>query len=477
MTVTSDPVSVDQRAWLDLLATPDAADLLEVALGADGARLGAWSVDRVHARPGAEVTVGYDVVARRDVAAAPGATTRAVAESPEYLLATTADLPDGAAGPGVVRLADGPRVVHVWRHPADPLLPGLAAACDSAELTRRLRAAGERVDVESVEIVAYRPLRRAVLRARTTRGAVYVKVVRPDRVRSLVRRHVLLGGADRSRDVVVAPRCLTWSADGVVVLEEERGRSLAQHLAAAAPGGRATAIDPHALLRALDELPAAATTLSRRPAWADRVERYARTAAEVHGLDPARTGRVARTVEAVGTRGLGPVVATHGDFHAANILLADDAAASGEVRVGVLLDVDTLGPGHRVDDLACVVAHLAVLPSLSPADYQGVDGLVDRCLLAFDAVVDPAVVRARSAGVVLSLASGAATPELAAAWLRVAEELAEAALAAGARRGTDATFSESSLIDGSSPSHVPPEDSGPDAAERSRTPRHEGEGS
>ncbi|WP_139316081.1 hypothetical protein [Cellulosimicrobium sp. CUA-896] len=185
MTDTCAPT--DHRTWLDLLTADDAGDVLAAALGADGASLGTWRVDRVHARPGAEVTVGYDVVAARGDGAA---------EAGEYLLATTASLPPEAVGPGVARLDDGERVLHVWRHPADPLLPGLAVACDPAELTRRLRATGQDVRVDAVEIVAYRPLRRAVLRARTTRGAVYVKVVRPHRARALVRRHALLTERD-----------------------------------------------------------------------------------------------------------------------------------------------------------------------------------------------------------------------------------------------------------------------------------------
>lgn len=410
--MTDTCVATDQRAWLDLLTADTAGDLLAAALGADGASLGTWRVDRVHARPGAEVTVGYDVVATR----AGGA-----AEAAEYLLATTAPLPPEAVGPGVARLDDGERVVHVWRHPADPLLPGLAAAGDPVELTCRLRAAGWDATVETVAIVAYRPLRRAVLRARTTRGVVYVKVVRPDRLRSLVRRHVLLTETDASgdgmSDAARAPRCLTWAADGVVVLEEARGRSLAQVLAAMPPERRATAVDPRALLHALEGLPSAATALGRRPAWAERVVRYARTASEVHGLDAERTARLADAVaRAVATRDPGPVVATHGDFHAANVLL--DSTAT---RVETLLDVDTLGPGHRVDDLACVVAHLAVLPTLSPADYAGVEGLVARCLAVFEEAVDPVALRSRAAGVVLSLASGASTRDLAEAWLAVAE--------------------------------------------------------
>ena len=51
---------------------------------------------------------------------------------------------------------------------------------------------------------------------------------------------------------------------------------------------------------------------------------------------------------------LGPVVATHGDFHEGQLTVT----RVGEGwRPSGLLDVDTVGPGHRVDDLACLVAH------------------------------------------------------------------------------------------------------------------------
>jgi hypothetical protein len=453
--MTLAPPAPDQRAWLDLLTAPEAGELLAVALGADGASLDTWRVHQVHARPGAEVTVGYDVVARRALSAGPGQGA-APADAAEYLLATTAPLSPDAVGRGVVRLADGPRVVHVWRHPADPMLPGLAAACDAAELTRRLAAAGELADgeaVESVTMVAYRPLRRAVLRARTSSRTVYVKVVRPDRARSLVRRHDLFRSAS-----VNAPRCLAWDDEGVVVLEEARGPSLAQHLAALGPDDQPAAIDPRELLRALDALPARATTLRRRPAWAERVEHYAASALAVHALDPTRVGRVARAVRtALATRDPGPVVATHGDFYEANVLLGpaasgDPAAPGGGARVGVLLDVDTLGPGHRVDDLACLVAHLAVLPSLAPAAYGGVGALVERCLAVFDERVDPVALRARAAGVVLSLTTGAASHDLADAWLWVAEELLDAA--PGTVADEPVPVPESTLIGASSASHA-----------------------
>ncbi|MBD7980022.1 phosphotransferase [Oerskovia sp. Sa2CUA9] len=184
---------------------------------------------------------------------------------------------------------------------------------------------------------------------------------------------------------------------------------------------QALAVDPHELVRALDALPPDAVLLERRPAWAERSAHYARSAV---GRLPALAPRiealergVRRIVE---TRDPGPVVATHGDFYEANVLLVGGAGCR---RVAAVLDVDTLGPGHRVDDLACMTGHLAVLETLAPQVYPGVRGLVDRCLAAFGESTDPVGLRARTAGVVLSLLPGAPRDALAEVWLAVAEEL------------------------------------------------------
>ncbi|MFD6178343.1 MULTISPECIES: phosphotransferase family protein [unclassified Isoptericola] len=420
----------DHRAWLDLLAGDAAADVLAAALAADGAELESWTVRQVHARPGAEVTVSYEVVARR---AGDGGTVRAT----EHLFASSAPGsafrrargtgPGVSLGPGVVRLDDAGRSLHVWRHPHDPALPGLAVGATPARVQDRLRAAGMDAEVLALETVTYRPLRRAVLRARTTAGTVYVKVVRPSRAADLVRRHALLA---RSEDVV-APRVLGApgaSDDGVVLLTEVPGESVADLLARTPAADRATCLDPAEILRVARGLPAEGTWLPRRAAWADRLDHYLRTLAELHGVDPGRLARLeARIGAVVDTRDPGPVVTTHGDLHAANLLLDPAASASDPrraPRIGGLLDVDTLGPGHLVDDLACAVAHLAVLPALAPATYDGADGLVARCLDVFGRAADPALLRARAAAVAASLAAGADDASLADAFLAVAERLA-----------------------------------------------------
>ncbi|MFE7405551.1 aminoglycoside phosphotransferase family protein [Isoptericola sp. NPDC057559] len=426
----------DHRAWLDLLAGDGAAGVLGAALAADGSELESWSVRQVHARPGAEVTVAYEVVARR---AGAGGTLRAR----EHLCASSAPgsvfrrargaVRDGdPLGPGVVRLDDGGRSLHVWRHPHDPALPGLAAGSTPAGVRERLRAAGVDAEVLALETVTYRPLRRAVLRARTTAGTVYVKVVRPSRADALVRRHVLLAGADG----VVAPRVLGGPeapGDGVVLLTEVPGASVADLLARTPAAGRADCLDPAEVLRVARGLPAAGVSLPPRAPWADRLDHYLGALAALHGADPGRLARLgARIGAVVDARDPGPVVTTHGDLHAANLLLDPASSAPGAgrpARVRGLLDADTLGPGHLVDDLACAVAHLAVLPALAPAAYAGTEGLVVRCLDVFGGAADPALLRARAAAVVVSLAAGADTAARAAAFLAVAERLAADAAA------------------------------------------------
>ena len=96
------------------------------------------------------------------------------------------------------------------------------------------------------------------------------------------------------------------------------------------------------------------------------------------GRQPRITGISAGIESMVAALDPGPVVPVHGDFYEGNLLTADG-------RITGVLDVDGLGPGHRVDDLACFLGHLAVLARLSPesalpAKLNGIPGrLRSRC--------------------------------------------------------------------------------------------------
>ena len=90
---------------------------------------------------------------------------------------------------------------------------------------------------------------------------------------------------------------------------------------------------------------------------------------------------------------------THGDFHEGQLFVAGG-------RVTGVLDIDTVGPGRRVDDLACLLAHLSTVQRMSPEQAIGLTRLVNLWLPVFDARVDPVELRLRAAAVIISLATG-----------------------------------------------------------------------
>ena len=90
---------------------------------------------------------------------------------------------------------------------------------------------------------------------------------------------------------------------------------------------------------------------------------------------------------------------THGDFYETQILV-DRGRLTG------LLDVDTVGPGRRADDLACLVAHTEVLAQIEPEHAATTAAVTERMVREFDRRVDPVELRLRVAGVLMSLATG-----------------------------------------------------------------------
>ena len=71
-----------------------------------------------------------------------------------------------------------------------------------------------------------------------------------------------------------------------------------------------------------------------------------------------------------------------------------------------LLDIDTMGPGRRADDLACMIAHLSTMQRMTAEQAAGLTRLINLWLQVFDTRVDPAELRLRAAGVIVSLATG-----------------------------------------------------------------------
>lgn len=397
------------RAFADeteLLTSAEAAGLLQAALTGDSEVVlpgFTATLDDLHYRPDSEVTAIYTVAFQ-------GPDGSMITE---HLLATTADVSGQ-----VVTLSGGELTLHVWRHPQDPRLTGLAGACDPETVLEWLGAAAPQVrNAESlhVELLAYRPLRRAVLRATTDDEDFYLKVMRPGYDDRLATRQELLAAVDLTVPLLTRP------APGVLVSPRIPGHSLAAALVEWSPDRAAESLlpSPQHLIDLLDRLPAAALDLPRRASWTDNRDFHAATArqhvpSEAHRVDAV----VALIDDVLDTSRPGPLVPTHGDFYETNIFVDES-----ELR---LIDIDSVGPGLRADDLACCLAHLAVLPDLDPSAYLHVPQVLAEWQDAFDGVVDASELRARTAGVILSLISGA-EPEQALARLALAEHYAAGA--------------------------------------------------
>lgn len=362
------------------LLLEDAGPLLRRALtGSDDGVPGfEHAVDAVHLRPGRDVSVGFRV-------------WHGVGEErrEEYLVATTADVQ------GTVATVEGDGFrLRVWRHPADPGLPSLGAAYDPTTVAGWLGTLGEDAAGLSLRSLVYRPMRRAVLRADAGGATWFVKVQRPRRHLEYLERMAVLS------PVGITPPVVSVPAPGVSLTAAASGVSLAQSLAAWSMEG-APEPDPASLLGLLGALPRGVLAFPARRPVADTVRAHAESAAVEL---PERASEVASLADALNRSDAaahpGPVVATHGDFHEANVFVQGGRATS-------VIDIETVGPGHLVDDLAGLLAHLEVLPALSPAHYERLPDLLPRWWQVFAAVTDEGTLRHRTAGVILGLLSGA----------------------------------------------------------------------
>ncbi len=367
-----------------LLTSTEVGGLIEAAISHAGGILISWALDHVDANPPYSTTATYSAVVdwpygRREELL--GVSARASGPAPS----------DAAAE----IFADGEREVAVWLYPQDPDLPGLSRAAyaeSMAEVCNAHQVFARPVSPSDLDLqmVGYRPRRRAVVRVAASDGeVVYVKVLRQRFFDDVVRRHRLLASAG----VPVAPIAAVTD-DHLLVLRELPGSPLAR--AIFEPEDPCRAED---LINLLDSLPASVTHLERRPPWSEAVEHYAMM---VSRAAPALEPRLSRLVTSIqqGLAALGPgYEATHGDFHEGQLHVANG-------RVCGLLDIDTIGPGHRVDDLACLVAHLSTIQRMNPAQESRVHQLVREWVPVFDTRVDPTQLRLRAAAVIISLATG-----------------------------------------------------------------------
>ncbi len=370
-----------RRAWppaLRLLLGEPAGALCAAALAPAGGRPTRLRATGAPLRPDGAATVRYTA----EVTWADGRRTR------ELLVAAVGTaIPPGAA------LLDGtvdgmPVPVGIWRWPDDPALPALAWAARAPAVATRFRELGLTDGPVRVRVRSHRPGRRAVLEATTGTGPLFLKVVRPAAAARLVDAHAVLRGA------VPVPPVLGCTGDGVVVLAGLPGTPMRALLA-----GDGTGLPDAATLDALlDALPATGMPAAVRRGNAR--ERIGDHTAVLGLVAPELRPRLERLGEALSAADPGrhPEVPVHGDFYESQ-LLVDAGSVVG------LLDLDTVGRGHRIHDWATLLGHLVLQESLLPAPAAAARYRADLEAAALRRW-PPGELRPRVAAVLLGLATG-----------------------------------------------------------------------
>lgn len=375
-----------------LLSSGQVHDVLVAAVKHAGGRLVSWRLEHIDASPRQSTTATYQA----EVEWRHGRRSELLGASVRV---------GGRSGNDerAVIMGDGEREVAVWLYPDDPDLPGLRRATVPSELADLLikhqaldspaGSADFAVKDLTVQMISYRPRRRAVLKATamTSAGPLtwFVKVLHESGFAATLARHELL-----IRAGVPAPVVRAATADFILVLDELPGRPLARALF-----DEPTPCTPENLVGLLDSMPTSVAALQRHPPWSDAVVAYG----EMITASLPEAGSRLRWLTDQVTQGLTQLPVgtepTHGDFHEGQLFV------SRGVITGVA-DIDTIGPGCRADDLGCMIAHLSTMQRMSGGQAVGLTRLITLWMQVFDTRVDPRELRLRAAGVIISLATG-----------------------------------------------------------------------
>ena len=333
-----------------LLTSDEVGGLLRAAVQHAGGVLQSWALDHIDANPQRSTTATYV----------------ASVEWPHGVRKELLGV--SARAGGLARtderaaiFADGDREVAVWIYPKDPDLPGLERAAYPTEMAAvlneyRVFPTPVGVDQIRLDMIGYRPRRRAVLKCTVSSPArvLYVKVLRERLFESVKQRHELLIEAG-----VPAPIILAATSDHLLVLDELPGRPLARAI-----------FDDEApttaerLIRVLDAMPKTVAALERRPPWSDAVKHYARMVSQaVPPLQPRLDWMSEQISQGLAECPEGDEP-THGDFHEGQIFVRNG-------HVSGILDIDTVGPGRRE---ASQPPYRPAVPAGRPASTPGRTG-------------------------------------------------------------------------------------------------------
>jgi hypothetical protein len=379
------PMKLDDRALPAArhLVGPGAIDVLRLPIEASGGSITSARPVHVQYRPGSDVVVRYSAwvswngaAPRRETLAA----CSAINGIPPGTVAVTA------------ATTSGPLDVGVWRWPFDPVLTGLDRVVTPNGVADALRPTHGPLDPHGLrlDVVAYRPTERTVIRVDDSDGAIaFLKIVSPSSVASIVDRHAALLTAG-----VPVPCVDRADGDaGLLVLEPLRGPTYRELIKSDADGWPC-ADEFDRLAEAF-----AATRLDAEP-LASRLSDGALHAHMLAGVMPDAAEPLARLARRFETAEEEPVTATiHGDLHDGQIIVRD-------ARIVGVLDIDDAGPGRPIDDRANLIARLLYREHTTGSTNPRLSEHIETLRRASGATYDPVLLDVRTAAALVGLATG-----------------------------------------------------------------------
>jgi aminoglycoside phosphotransferase len=257
--------------------------------------------------------------------------------------------------------ADGRDLVSVWLYPSDPALPALRTVTDVPSVASVLSVLGIEAVPTAVDVVSYRPGRRAVVQVDSTGQRLFLKVVEPTKAESISERHELF-----RQSGLPVPRLLGWSGDGVVAMSGLPGIE-AQHAVGRISDHNAFLNQLEFLCSLLEVVPAVNTA---RPSLYLRLDWYLERLTQRLPDDAERIAEVGEAISAKGREGRDfefTPVTIHGDLHLGQLFV--DFVRPSEISG--ILDIDTAGVGDPADDAGAFYAHLIALAESMQRDPAG----------------------------------------------------------------------------------------------------------
>ena len=365
------------------LTGPHAVDVLRPVIErADGDLRGLTGAGLQY-RPGRDLVVRY----RADVSWRGGQSRRET-----LLAATTMEGPP----PGTLRVvADtehGELAVGVWRWPFDPFLPALESVVRTSGVREILVAADLVSPGAAIELTVrtYRPTDRVVVKVISGGNTWYLKLLHPDRAETVAARHRSSIEAGLPVPAVVASDV----AAGWVLLDEvpgptlrdliksdasrwlpvEQYRELVRKISSSSDGGLAVTRSR------LKDAPAHTELLARvLPSGREQLARLEeRFRVELAALPQRDRGVV------------------HGDLHEGQLIVEGG-------RITGLLDIDDMGIGDLVDDVAVMIGHLRYRAGTS-SNTARIDAFADDLVTAHAADHSERDVAVGTAAVLIGIA-------------------------------------------------------------------------